>query len=426
MEHQVPRTTVRHRAATMARSGKLMVPIVAALALVVSGCSAGPAADPDSGYSQGVTDDTIKIGMLAPYSGNASVYSKAQRLAEMMYQEINDNGGINGRQIELVLGDDNCDAASMQGLIRKFVEQDHVFMIHGGSCSNAIIASKPLIEELGVPFLVVNAASAAISNPPVKNLFHPKPTAAEQVAAIAGFIASNDDAETVSVAATSDEWGQGFGVAAGDELTKLGFDIATTEELDPEGGDMTPAIRKLLNTNSDMAAVFAYPQPMTVFLGAAGPQGLNIPIVTGDGTRPDEQFERLGNRALVENFFSAYSYTAPIDDPKFDHYRELLKAGFSDLQFDSVALEGAVSTEFNIEVLKRMGDDLTWDNWIATAETGTYSTIASGDMSFQAFDASDPRTRRPGIQIRFAVLDPKATDGKTIVVDDWADWLSRQ
>lgn len=426
MEHQVPRITVRHRGAKMARSGKLMVPIVAALALVVSGCATGPAGDPDSGYSQGVTDDTIKIGMLAPYSGNASVYSKAQRLAETMYQEINDNGGINGRQIELVLGDDNCDAASMQGLIRKFVEQDQVFMIHGGSCSNAIIASKPLIEELGVPFLVVNAASAAISDPPVQNLFHPKPTAAEQVEAIAEFIASNDDAETVSVAATSDEWGQGFGVAASEELSELGYDIATTEELDPEGGDMTPAIRKLLNTNSDMAAVFAYPQPMTVFLGAAGPQGLNIPIVTGDGTRPDEQFERLGNRELVENFFSAYSYTAPIDDPQYDHHRALLKAGFPDLQFDSVALEGAVSTEFNIEVLKRMGDDLTWDNWIATAESGTYSTIPSGDMSFQAFDANDPRTRRPGIQIRFTVLDPKTTDAKTIVVDDWADWLSRK
>ncbi len=425
MEHQAPRTTFRRGGPVKGRAGKLLVPMVAALALVVTGCSAGPG-DSENSYSQGVTDDTIKIGMLAPYSGNASVYSKAQRLAEMMYQEINDNGGINGRQIELVLGDDNCDAASMQGLIRKFVEQDQVFMIHGGSCSNAIIASKPLIEDLGIPFLVVNAASAAISDPPVRNLFHPKPTAAEQVEAIAGFIASNENADTVSVAATSDEWGQGFGTAAQKELEKVGANIATVEELDPEGGDMTPAIRKLLNTGSDMAAVFAYPQPMTVFLGAAGPQGLDIPIVTGDGTRPDEQAERLGDRTLVENFFSAYSYTAPIDDPAYDHHRELLKAGFPELQFDSVALEGAVSTEFNIEVLKRMGDDLTWDNWIATAETGTYTTIPSGDMSFQAFDANDPRTRRPGITIRFTVLDPKATDSRTIVVTDWKDWLSRK
>ena len=35
----------------------------------------------------------------------------------------------------------------MQGLIRKFVEQDKVFMINGGSCSNALVAAKPLIEE---------------------------------------------------------------------------------------------------------------------------------------------------------------------------------------------------------------------------------------------------------------------------------------
>lgn len=412
-------TSMRRRVRARVFTGLVAV----AVASMIAGCAAGP--EPDDGErSQGVTDDTIKIGMLAPYSGNASIYSKAQRLAETMYAEINAKGGINGRQIELVLGDDNCDAASMQGLIRKFVEQDEVFMIHGGSCSNAIIASKPLIEELGVPFLVVNAASATISDPPVRNLFHPKPTAAEQVEAIVGFIESNPDVSSASVAATSDEWGQGFGSAAQSGLSGAGIEVATVEELDPEGGDMTPAVRKLMNADAEMAAVFAYPQPMTVFLGAAGSQGLDIPIVTGDGTRPDEQFERLGDRALVENFFSAYSYVAPIDDARFDHFRDLLKADFPDLAFDSVALEGAVSTEFNIEVLTRMGDDLTWENWISTAESGTYETVASGEMSFLPFDADDPRTRRPGIQMGFAVLDPNATDGRTVVVKDWADWLS--
>ena len=92
-----------------------------------------------------------------------------------------------------------------------------------------------------------------------------------------------------------------------------------------------------------MAAVYAYPQPMTVFLKSAKPQGLNIPIVTGDGTRPDEQATRLGTRALAENFFSVYSFTAPFDDPKFDHYKELFTKDHASLGWDTVALEGAVS-----------------------------------------------------------------------------------
>ena len=432
MDRRNPST--RMKRARSGRTGAATLGLIMASAMVVAGCSTatdGSSASPSSTGSapaaaaaQGITKDTIKIGMLGPYSGSASIYSKANRLAESIYKEINDKGGINGRKIELVIGDDNCDAASMQGLIRKFVEQDKVFMIHGGSCSNALVAAKPLIEESRIPFLTMNAASAAISDPPVVNLFHSKATVAEQIDAMAAFMESNKDAKNVAIAATSDEWGQGYVKLLKPLLANSSLKVSTTEELDPQGGDSTPAIRKIINSKPDMAAVYAYPQPMTVFLKSARPQGLNIPIVTGDGTRPDEQATRLGNRALAENFFSAYSFTAPFDDPKFDHFKQLFTKDHASLGWDTVALEGAVSAEFNIAVLTAMKDDLTWDNWIKTAESGTFDTVASGPMTFKPFAKDDARTRRPGIQLHFSALDPKSDGAKTVVVDTWADWLA--
>src|SRR5690606_32228366 len=151
-------------------------------------------------------------------------------------------------------------------LIRKFVEQDQVFMIHGGSCSNALVAAKPLIEDLGVPFLSMNAASPLISDPPLRNLFHPKPTAEEYAIGVAEFIASNPDAETVVIAAQSDEWGQSWIAPTEGVLEEAGISIAAKEEIDPQVGDATPVIRRALNASPDMLAVYAYPQPMTVFL----------------------------------------------------------------------------------------------------------------------------------------------------------------
>lgn len=376
--------------------------------------------------SQGVTDTTIKIGMFAPFSGDASVYSKAVSLAEAMYKQANEDGGINGRTIEIVTADDACDATNVQALIRKFVEQDQVFMIHGGSCSNALVAAKPLIEELGVPVLSMNAASPLISDPPLRNLFHPKPTAEDHANGIAEFIASNEDAQTAVIIAQSDEWGQSPVPITESGLTDAGVNVAAIEEIDPQGGDSTPAIRRALSHSPDMLAVYAYPQPMTVFLRAARPQGLTQPVVTGDGTRPDEQLERLGDRSQAENFFSAYSFTEPFDSPTYDGLKELFQTSFPNLDWDSVALEGAVSTEFNLAVLEAMGDDLTWENWITTAEEIEVDTLVGGPMHFGTFDPEDKLTRRPGTPVRFSALDPRTDGSETVVVQNWSEWLALQ
>lgn len=392
---------------------------ISALALAACGANQGPGS---SEYSQGVTDDTIKIGVYGPFSGNASVYSKAQHMAIAIYKDANENGGINGRQLEIVEADSACDPTTVQAIVRRFAEQDKVFMIHGGSCSNALIAARPVIESAGIPFLSMNAASNAISNPPIGNLFQPKPTVDEIGAAIVAFVESNPTVEDIGIIAQSDEWGQTSLQPVLDALEASDLNVVVNEQIDPETGDTTAQVRRLLQEEPDMAIVFAYPAPMSVFLRDAYAQGLEIPIVTGDGARPEEQIERIGAREPAEELFSAYTFTAPVDAPEFERYRELLAKHYPNDVFDAVALEGAISAEFNLEVLRNMGDELTWENWIATAETVEVTTAVGGEMQFQAFAPDEPRTRRPGMTVRFSALDPAQTGTKIVVITNWSDW----
>src|SRR5882762_2296442 len=91
----------------------------------------------------GVTADTIKIGTFGALTGPGYLYGKLpMNGVEVVFDEINKAGGINGRKLQLVREDDRCDPTAAIGAVKKLVEQDQVFAIIGGGCSNATFAAK--------------------------------------------------------------------------------------------------------------------------------------------------------------------------------------------------------------------------------------------------------------------------------------------
>src|SRR5207237_8799813 len=123
----------------------------------------------------GVTSNSIKIGIMGPFTGNASIYSKGEIGLDAYYQSVNDQGGVNGRKIETVLEDYACDSAKGVAAVKKLIYQDKVFMLHGNSCSAVAMAIKPVVVEAGIPWEIAHAANGAISSPPTKNTFHGLP-----------------------------------------------------------------------------------------------------------------------------------------------------------------------------------------------------------------------------------------------------------
>ena len=98
---------------------------------------------PAIGADPGITDTTIKLGMFGPLTGAVSIYGyPINNGAIAIYREINEQGGINGRKIEIVHEDGSCDPAKTRAAVKKLVHNDKVFMIHGGNCSAAVMAAK--------------------------------------------------------------------------------------------------------------------------------------------------------------------------------------------------------------------------------------------------------------------------------------------
>lgn len=88
------------------------------------------------GQEVGITDTTIRLGMFGPLTGAVSIYGyPINNGAIAVYQEINAQGGINGRKIEIVHEDGSCDPAKTRAAVKKLIENDKVFAVHGGAAT---------------------------------------------------------------------------------------------------------------------------------------------------------------------------------------------------------------------------------------------------------------------------------------------------
>ena len=105
-----------------------------------------------NGNSQGVTDDTIVLGSFTPLTGPvADPGNGAVAGMQVVFDEVNAAGGIDGRTIELITADDQYDPAEAQAAARRLNEQDGVFAFTGGVGTPNFVAVLPYIQSEAIP-----------------------------------------------------------------------------------------------------------------------------------------------------------------------------------------------------------------------------------------------------------------------------------
>ena len=90
---------------------------------------------------------------------------------EAVFDKVNSEGGVHGRNVVLVREDDNCKPEGAIAAVKKLVYDQKVFAIIGGACSNATLASVPEIKKSGIPMVVNSAVADGITDPPKTNIY---------------------------------------------------------------------------------------------------------------------------------------------------------------------------------------------------------------------------------------------------------------
>jgi branched-chain amino acid transport system substrate-binding protein len=338
---------------------------LAALSVVLGTCVALEPANAETG----VTDHEIVIGAFGVLTGPTYNYGKtAFDGAEIIYNEVNANGGINGRQIRFVREDDQCKPDVAVPAIRKLIYDDKVFMINGGACSNASLAAMPEIVRAEVPWVIVDSTAPQLVDPPKKFIFTTFQVGwMETVAQLQHALELG--AKKIAIVRQHDAWAESRYPPLLDAMTKRGIKPVADEEVAPDVADTTAAALRVQASGADTVLLLLFPQAATVLMRDMYKIGYKPLVIGGSPLGEVEDMQHAIGIPGATARFQGLAPTRSVDDPAVQKYRPLLKKYFPNAELTPWHLVGIASAQFVVAALKQVGPDLTRDKLNAVMAT---------------------------------------------------------
>ena len=358
-------------------SRRVLALLVAASALLASAC-VGTQDGASGGAGQeasvpGVTATEIRLGTHMPLSQSpAAAYAPIADGMRSLFDYVNDTeGGVHGRKIVLLVGDDHYSPADTVDVVRRLVEQDEVFAIVSGLGDPTHAAVAGYLEERGVPDLFVASGLARWTDPVVRTRFGGNPVYLQEGEILGQYIAREHDGKKLGLLVENAEGGfEGEeGIRRGIEGS--GVEVVAVETYEPIQWDVTAETQRLKNAGAEVIAVYATPPPAASLVRTARTTlDWDAPIVVS-GVDATELFIELAGRENAEGIVSVVfgHQVYETDNPGVQRHFEMMETYSPDVPVSNLTLYGAAMAELLVEGLRRAGPDLTRDSLIDALET---------------------------------------------------------
>jgi branched-chain amino acid transport system substrate-binding protein len=338
--------------------------IGAALASLLLGVGQAAAAVP------GVTDTEVTIGITGPLSGPAAAWGTIALASEAYAKHVNDQGGVNGRKLKIVLKDDGYNPGRA---VANFNEmKDQVFAVIGTVGTAVLNANKDVVAESGLPLVFPLGNVQVFAKQPkekVRTVFQAYPDYTDEAEFLVAQAAKLEKVKKVGFFGQNDDYGKLAAEGIKKGLEKLP-DVKLVAEIYYEVTDRELGTQALKMKESGADAVIFY----STATHAAG----LIKEMAKVGYRPkifssftlydrDTMFRLLGD--LWEGaYFNATQ--ALHGEPPADRYIEIVTKVDPKLKGrEGFCVQGAADVAILVEGLKRAGRNLTRESFVKAMES---------------------------------------------------------
>ncbi|MBB4378851.1 amino acid/amide ABC transporter substrate-binding protein, HAAT family [Bradyrhizobium sp. Rc3b] len=335
-----------------------------ALALSIS------AANAQKKYDPGASDTEIKVGQTVPFSGPASAYATIGKTQAAYFKMINDQGGVNGRKINLIQYDDAYSPPKAVEQVRKLVESDEVLLTFQivGTPSNAAV--QKYLNSKKVPQLFAATGASKFTDPKnfpwtmgynpnyfVEGRIYGQYVLKEHPNAKIGVLYQNDD--------LGKDYLNGIKAGLGDKAGKMIVTEASYEVSDPT---VDSQILKIKDAGADLFFSATTPKQAAQAIKKIAEMGWHpVQIVDINATSVGAVMKPAGLEAskgvISVNYGKDPLDPAWKDDAGMKKYFDFMAKYYPDGDKDSsFNTYGYGTAQLLVHVLKQCGDNLTREN----------------------------------------------------------------
>ncbi|MEQ8349115.1 MAG: ABC transporter substrate-binding protein [Sneathiellaceae bacterium] len=362
-------------------------------------------------YDTGASDTEIKVGQSVPLSGPASVFGTYSHAWKAYFERINDQGGINGRKINLILLDNAYSPPKAVEQTRKMVEEDGILAEVGTVGTVPNVATQKYLNGKKVPQLLISAGGSRFNDPenfPWTMSFYP-PFEMEGAMYGVHILKTNPDAR-IAVLYQHDDYGKdylkGLRNALGDKADSMIVKEESYQLTDPTVFSQITALKE---SGADTFLQFTTPK-----FAAQAIRRLDeidwhpVHYVASPSTSIKAVLEPAGldksKGMMTATFVKEPSDPIWANDEDMKQYQALMKQYLpNENPGNSLAVSGYINAAMFEHVLREAGDNLTRENLmkVATSLDGVEIPMVVPGIKLQ----NGPKNYNPYHQLQLRKFD---------------------
>lgn len=318
----------------------------------------------------GVGPRAILIGQSAAFSGPSGALGREFREgAHQVFDEVNAQGGIHGRQIVMVYRDDRYEPGLARRNTERLIQNDKVFALFGYVGTPTVKSALPLIEGAKVPLVAPLTGAQLIRSPRHPLVFNIRSSYHQEIEAIVRYLLRYRR-HSIAIVYQNDAYGQ-------DGLLGLRKALAAR--------GLRPVAETTVERNStrteEAAHRVALARPDAVLIiSSYGTVASFIPNLRRQGSRAQVMnVSFVGSNALASALPAEYRHGVGISQvvpfpwnprvPVVRDYQNTIRRNNSAAHYGFSSLEGYIAASLLVKALEAAGADLTRQKFLATLQT---------------------------------------------------------
>jgi len=266
----------------------------------------------------------IVIGAVAPTTGKyGEMGNDLLNAVRMAVEERNAQGGIDGKQIRLVIEDDKGSAKDAVTVAQKLIGDKAILGIVGHMNSDTTLAASPVYSQAGVPLVMPVPTNPKITKQKFSNLFRIPITDDKQGPACITFITEQLKGKKIAIIHNKEAYGSGIAEEAKKALEAKGLQAVFFEAVSADDKDFRPVITRLKGLTPDAVFFGGGYAEAALFIKQSHDQGLKVPFVMGDGCF-DSQLMKIAGAAAEGCYVSNIAPTTAPTPKAQEFYQKFI------------------------------------------------------------------------------------------------------